>query len=110
MESMVKVDEDSLVTKTCEIYNDKNIFDELFIYAMYRGQSVESMVKVDEDSLVTCSEDGIIRIVSIQPNKLLVCVCVCVCASERGRERERERGRERERERERESEREGESE
>ena len=32
------------------------------------------MVKIDEDSLVTCSEDGIIRIVSIQPNKLLVLV------------------------------------
>ncbi len=36
------------------------------------GQSVESMVKIDEDTVVTCSEDGIIRIVSIQPNKLLV--------------------------------------
>lgn len=35
-------------------------------------QSVESMVKVDEGTLITCSEDGIIRIVSIQPNKLLV--------------------------------------
>eukprot|EP00281_Chroomonas_sp_CCMP1168_P027158 CAMPEP_0206248846 /NCGR_PEP_ID=MMETSP0047_2-20121206/20590_1 /ASSEMBLY_ACC=CAM_ASM_000192 /TAXON_ID=195065 /ORGANISM="Chroomonas mesostigmatica_cf, Strain CCMP1168" /LENGTH=366 /DNA_ID=CAMNT_0053674523 /DNA_START=51 /DNA_END=1151 /DNA_ORIENTATION=- len=34
-------------------------------------ESVECMVKVDEETLITCSEDGIIRIVSIQPNKLL---------------------------------------
>ncbi|EKX48261.1 hypothetical protein GUITHDRAFT_86068 [Guillardia theta CCMP2712] len=34
-------------------------------------QSVESMVKVDEDTLITCSEDGIIRVISVMPNKLL---------------------------------------
>mmetsp|Transcript_20854 Transcript_20854/g.42309 ORF Transcript_20854/g.42309 Transcript_20854/m.42309 type:complete len:215 (-) Transcript_20854:47-691(-) len=34
-------------------------------------QSVESLVKVDEDTLCTCSEDGIIRVISVHPNKLL---------------------------------------
>eukprot|EP00288_Rhodomonas_lens_P015959 CAMPEP_0177708220 /NCGR_PEP_ID=MMETSP0484_2-20121128/10165_1 /TAXON_ID=354590 /ORGANISM="Rhodomonas lens, Strain RHODO" /LENGTH=375 /DNA_ID=CAMNT_0019219779 /DNA_START=11 /DNA_END=1138 /DNA_ORIENTATION=- len=34
-------------------------------------QSVESLVKVDEDTVCTCSEDGIIRVISVHPNKLL---------------------------------------
>lgn len=34
-------------------------------------QSVMSMVKIDESTVITCSEDGIIRVVQIQPNKLL---------------------------------------
>lgn len=34
-------------------------------------QSVMKMVKIDESTVITCSEDGIIRVVQIQPNKLL---------------------------------------
>lgn len=34
-------------------------------------QAVDSMLKVDENSVITGSSDGLIRVVSIQPNKVL---------------------------------------
>ena len=34
-------------------------------------ESVDALLKFDEDTLLTGSSDGAIRIVSVQPNKLL---------------------------------------
>lgn len=47
-------------------------------------ESVEAIVKLDEDTIATGSSDGMIRVVAIQPNKLLGVLGehagVCACA------------------------------
>ena len=44
-------------------------------YTLYRypghPESVDCMLKIDESTLLTGSSDGLIRVVSIQPNKIL---------------------------------------